>query len=387
MIIRRMQDTLLSLANQFPVVSVVGPRQSGKTTLVKYSFPEKSYVSLEDPDNRDFALRDPRGFLAAYPDGVILDEVQRVPDLFSYIQTAVDSNPQMGRYILTGSNNFLHLENISQTLAGRVAMLTLLPLSMEELATAAISIDSVEEVLFSGLYPRVFDQQIEPENWYANYIRTYVERDVRMIKNISDLNLFQRFVKLCAGRTGQILNLSSLGNDCGITHNTAKAWISILEASFVIFLLQPHHKNFNKRLVKLPKLFFYDPGLAASLLGVDNKDQLLTHFLKGGLFETFVIADLLKYRFNRGLGPHHYFWRDNVGNEIDCLIESSNKLIPIEIKAGKTVNADFFKGLIYWYKITDANQINGYVVYGGDSKQVRKEASVVSWRTPTAVYE
>ncbi len=387
MIKRKMHSKIIELAKKYPVVSIIGPRQSGKTTLVKYSFPEKNYVSLEDPDNREFAQTDPRGFLAAYPEGAILDEVQRTPDLFSYIQTTVDENNQPGFFILTGSNNYLLQENLSQTLAGRVAILTLLPLSMEELTAAEYEIDSLEDILFTGLYPRIFDQHIEPENWYSNYIQTYIERDVRLIKNISDLSTFQRFVKLCAGRIGHIINLSSLGNDCGITHNTAKAWISILEASFVVFLLQPHYKNFSKRLVKQPKLYFYDPGLASSLLGIENKLQLNTHYLKGGLFETFVLSELHKYRFNRGLKPHLYFWRDNQGNEIDCVLEVGDRLIPLEIKAGKTINKDFFKGLLYWQKIATEERKQGFVIYGGNSIQKREQGQVLSWQHLGKVYE
>lgn len=387
MIKRKLHNRLLNFASKYPVVSIIGPRQSGKTTLVKYSFPEKSYVSLEEPDTREFAQTDPRGFLASYPEGVILDEIQRAPELFSYIQTIVDEMNQPGMFILTGSNNYLLQENISQTLAGRVVILTLLPLSMEELSPAGYEIDSLEDILFTGLYPRIFDQQIEPEIWYSNYIQTYIERDVRLIKNISDLSTFQRFIKLCAGRTGQILNLSSLGNDCGITHGTAKSWISILEASFVVFLLQPHYKNFSKRLIKQPKIYFFDPGLASSLLGIENKAQLNTHYLKGGLFETFILSELHKYRFNRGLKPLLYFWRDNHGNEIDCIIESGDKLTPLEIKAGKTINKDFFKGLLYWQKIAANDTGQGFIIYGGDSMQKREQGQVISWRHINTVYE
>lgn len=387
MIKRKLHNRLLNFASKYPVVSIIGPRQSGKTTLVKYSFPEKSYVSLEEPDTREFAQTDPRGFLASYPEGVILDEIQRAPELFSYIQTIVDEMNQPGMFILTGSNNYLLQENISQTLAGRVVILTLLPLSMEELSPAGYEIDSLEDILFTGLYPRIFDQQIESEIWYSNYIQTYIERDVRLIKNISDLSTFQRFIKLCAGRTGQILNLSSLGNDCGITHGTAKSWISILEASFVVFLLQPHYKNFSKRLIKQPKIYFFDPGLASSLLGIENKAQLNTHYLKGGLFETFILSELHKYRFNRGLKPLLYFWRDNHGNEIDCIIESGDKLTPLEIKAGKTINKDFFKGLLYWQKIAANDTGQGFIIYGGDSMQKREQGQVISWRHINTVYE
>lgn len=386
MITRTMENRLAYLSGKYPAVSVIGPRQSGKTTLVRATFPDKQYVSLEDHDNREFALSDPRGFLATYPRGPIIDEIQRVPQLFSYLQTNIDQEYSFGRYILTGSNNYLLQEQLSQTLAGRVAILKLLPLSLEELNNAAFPINNYEEYLFQGFYPRIYDQNLEPEIWYQNYIQTYVERDVRLIKNISDLSFFQKFIRLCAGRTGQLLNLSALGNDCGISHNTARTWLSILESSFIVFLLQPHHENFNKRLVKQPKIYFYDPGLAASLLGIESKAQLITHYLKGGLFENTVILELLKYRLNRGLLPHLYFWRDNKGSEIDCLIEHENKLIPVEIKAGRTIAPDFFKGLKYWVNLADQKSGPPYLIYGGNESQERSQARVVPWHDSSVVY-
>lgn len=386
MITRRMQEKLIDLAGKYPVVSVIGPRQSGKTTLVRATFPEKRYVSLEDPDTREFAQSDPRGFLTTHSDNVILDEVQRVPQLFSYIQTIVDRGQQSGQFVLTGSNNYLLQESLSQTLAGRVAILKLLPLSIEEIVNAGYQTNNYEEYIFKGLYPRIYDHLLNPEIWYANYIQTYIERDVRLIKNISDLGTFQRFIKLCAGRIGQLLNLSSLGNDCGISHNTAKSWLSILESSFIVFLLQPHHENFSKRLVKQPKIYFYDPGLAASLLGIESEGQLNTHYLKGGLFETFIIAELIKYRFNRSLEPQLYFWRDNKGSEVDCIIEFQNSLIPVEIKAGKTINLDYFKMLSYWSSLAAGKAGSSFLIYGGNESQRRSQAYVIGWHEVTKVY-
>jgi len=386
MITRIMQEKLIDLAGKYPVVSVIGPRQSGKTTLVRATFPEKRYVSLEDPDTREFAQSDPRGFLTTHSDNVILDEVQRVPQLFSYIQTIVDRGQQSGQFVLTGSNNYLLQENLSQTLAGRVAILKLLPLSIEEIVNAGYQINNYEEYIFKGLYPRIYDHLLNPEIWYANYIQTYIERDVRLIKNISDLGAFQRFIKLCAGRIGQLLNLSSLGNDCGISHNTAKSWLSILESSFIVFLLQPHYENFSKRLVKQPKIYFYDPGLAASLLGIESEGQLNTHYLKGGLFETFIIAELTKYRFNRSLEPQLYFWRDNKGSEVDCIIEFQNSLIPVEIKAGKTINLDYFKMLSYWNSLAAGKAGSSFLIYGGNESQRRSQAYVIGWYDATKVY-
>ena len=380
MIKRDLSHTLKRLSSKFPVVSVVGPRQSGKTTLVRNVFPKLAYISLEDLDTREFALQDPRGFLSNYRKGVILDEVQRVPALFSYIQTLVDQKNTTGNFILTGSQNFLFQEKISQTLAGRTAILNLLPLSLTELEKTPYALKNSEDYIFQGFYPRIYDKKIFPGDWYPNYIQTYVERDVRLIKNISDLNTFQKFIRLCAGRSGQILNLSSLGNDCGITHNTAKNWLSILEFSYLVFLLKPYYKNFNKRLIKMPKLYFYDTGLACSLLGIQNEKQLATHYLKGGLFETLIISEIMKNSFNKGMVSDCYYWRDKTGHEIDCLIEKGNSVIPIEIKSGKTVTDDFFAGLKHWRKITGGGTSRPFVVYGGEENQKRTAGNVISWK-------
>ena len=368
------------LFRQFPVISIIGPRQSGKTTLVKYVFQDVEYISLEDLDAREFARRDPRGFLSTYQNGCIIDEAQRVPELFSYIQTAVDSRKKSGQFILTGSQHFLLQENISQTLAGRTSIIKLLPLSLEELKNTSYKLTDSDNFLFKGFYPRIYDKNLQPYDWYPHYIQTYIERDIRLIKNVSNLASFQKFIKLCVGRIGQVLNLSAIGNDCGITHNTAKSWISLLETSFIVFLLKPHHKNFNKRLVKMPKLYFYDTGLACSLLGIENKKQLVSHYLRGHLFESLIISEIIKARFNQGLEPHCYYWRDKTGHEIDCIIEKASSLIPIEIKAGKTIVSDYFDGLNYWTKLSAVKKQNTYVVYGGDETQKRSTANIVSWK-------
>lgn len=275
---------------------------------------------------------------------------------------------------------------IAQTLAGRVAILRLLPLSIEELKNTTYNLNSPEEYLFNGLYPRIYDKKIEPADWYPNYIQTYVERDVRLIKNISDLHAFQRFVKMCAGRTGQCLNLSSLGNDCGITHNTAKSWLSVLEATYLVFLIRPYYRNLSKRLIKMPKLYFYDTGLACSLLGIQSVAQLDTHYLKGSLFESLVISEIVKYRFNRGMEHNCFYWRDKKGNEIDCIIETGGSVLRLEIKAGRTITEDFFAGLRYWDKLVGEAGRNAYVVYGGDENQKRTSASVVSWKNITSIF-
>lgn len=381
MIQRDLASQLKALYRQYPVITVTGPRQSGKTTLVKTVFPEWAYVSLEAPDIREYALRDPRGFIEAYPERVILDEVQRAPDLFSYIQTHVDEIGKQGVYVLTGSFNFGLMEGISQSLAGRVAVLELLPLACTEMTRAGVIPASIEELMMAGGYPRIYDLGLAPNQWHANYVTTYLERDVRALKAIGDLSVFQRFLKMCAARSGQILNLSSLGDDCGITHNTARSWLSILEASYIVYLLKPHYRNFNKRLIKSPKIYFYDSGLLAYLIGIPDADTLLTHASRGQVFETWVISELLKGRFNRGMRDNIYFWRDNTGHEIDCIVDQGGRLIPIEIKSGKTVSDDFFKGLRYWSRISGADAGDMLLVYAGLMDQTRKDGRVLSWRS------
>jgi len=379
MIKRALSNKLKKLSLKFPVVSVIGPRQSGKTTLVKSIFPDKTYVNLENIDTREFALNDPRGFLATYSKGAVIDEAQRAPTLFSYLQAFVDQKPKAGLFILTGSQNILLQENISQTLAGRTAILKLLPFSFSELQNTEYEPKSAEEYIFKGSYPRIYDKKIRPQDWYPNYIQTYIERDVRLLKNISDLNTFQKFTRLCAGRTGQVLNLLSLGNDCGITHNTAKSWISVLESTYIIFLLKPYYKNFNKRMIKMPKLYFYDTGLACSLLGIQEKRHLTTHYSYGSLFESFVLSEIIKMQLNRGIDPHSYFWKDRTGNEVDCVIENNGSLSAIEIKSSATVTDNFFNGLSYWKRAAKA-KIKPYVIYNGKERQKRPSAEVINWR-------
>lgn len=387
MLKRILSKKLKQLALKFPVISVTGPRQSGKTTLVKSVFPNKEYANLEDLDTREFALNDPRGFLATYNKGAIIDEAQRAPALFSYIQTVVDRKPKAGQFILTGSQNILLQENISQALAGRIAILKLLPFSLEELKSTKYDPGNAEEYIFTGSYPRIYDKKINPPDWYPNYIQTYIERDVRLIKNISDLNTFQKFIKLCAGRIGQVLNLLSLGNDCGITHNTAKAWISILESTYIIFLLRPYHKSFNKRLIKMPKLYFYDTGLACSLLGIQNKQQLSTHYSGGGIFESLILSEIIKYRLNRGLEPHCYYWKDRTGHEVDCIIENKKSLLSVEIKFSKTIADDFFNGLRYWSRVTNKVNIRPYLIYNGKEHQQRSFGEVIGWKGINSILE
>ncbi|HHS83497.1 MAG TPA: ATP-binding protein [Gammaproteobacteria bacterium] len=376
---RDAESRLQHFAEGYPVIVVTGPRQSGKSTLVRHAFPEHRYVSLEDLDQREFAETDPRGFLKQFSDGTILDEAQRCPTLFSYLQTRVDERQHPGEFILTGSQQFGLLSGITQSLAGRAALLTLLPMTYGELRRAGKVGRNLDKILFDGAFPPIFDRGLEPHPWYGNYVRTYLERDVRQLINVRDLGTFQRFLKLCAGRTGQLLNLSSLANDCGITHNTAKAWISVLEASYIVHLLPPHHRNFNKRLVKTPKLYFLDTGLASWLLGIRNSEQVATHVQRGALFETWVISELLKARYNAGETSNLYFWRDRSGHEVDLLIDQGSHLSPLEIKSGETINRDYFKGLDFWRKLAGKTAGKAWLVYGGDIRQTRTDVTILPW--------
>lgn len=382
---RQLSQKAQQLAKKFPVVAVLGPRQSGKTTLVKEVFPKHPYVSLEDIDTRTFAQEDPRGFLAQYPNGAVFDEIQRVPDLFSYLQGVVDRSKRPGQFILTGSHNYLLSQSLTQTLAGRVALLTLLPLSLQELSSSQAP-KNLEAHIFSGFYPRIYDQHIAPTDWYPNYIKTYIEKDVRLIKNISDLNTFQKFLQLCAGRVGQILNLTGLGNECGISHNTAKAWMSILESSYILFLLPSFHKNFNKRIIKMPKVYFYDTGLACSLLGIESEQQLSTHYARGSLFESMIVADLMKQRFNQGLPPHLSYWRDRSGQEIDVIAEVGSVRRAAEIKLSSTIADAFFKGLRYWQSVSGDLPKDSFVIYGGEAMQKRRHATVLPWKETQKIF-
>lgn len=376
MINRTAAKRLSKLATSFRSVAVVGPRQSGKTTLCKSVFPNKPYISLENPDISEFAKTDPRGFLAQYKNGAILDEIQRAPHLFSYLQQVLDETKKKGLFILTGSNNFLLQENISQSLAGRIAYLQLLPLSLQELnENKKLKADYSWHILHGG-YPEVITKKITAADWFTGYINTYVERDVRQLKNISNLSQFTKLLKLCAGRTGQILNLTSLSNDCGIDQKTVAAWLSVLQSSFIIYLLKPYHGNFNKRIIKTPKLYFYDTGVACSLLGISNAKQIATHAAKGGLFENMIISELLKERFNAGIADNLYYWRDKTGNEVDIVLDYAGKLTAMELKAGETISQDFFKGLEYFAAL-NTKPIHKVLVYGGKEEQQRSNGIII----------
>ncbi len=379
MIKRTAYDTITRLAKGFPVIAITGPRQSGKTTLARSAFPDKPYLTLEDPDTRMLAESDPRGLLAAYPDGLILDEAQRSPQIFSYLQSFVDEHLVPGKYVLTGSQQFGLMSGITQSLAGRVGMIQLLPFAMDELNSADQLPDVLNRLMFYGMYPPLYDRDLAPADWFPAYVNTYVERDVRQLINIRDLSAFQRFIRMCAARTGQLLNLSSLASDCGITHNTAAAWISVLEASYIIFLLRPHFSNFNKRMVKTPKLYFIDTGLAAWLLGIREQEQLAFHAQRGALFENLVVTEFLKGRFNKGQQADLYFWRDSKGLEVDLVLDDGSSLKPVEIKSGQTVVPDFMISIRKWCEISGAPNRPAWLVYGGAKGHANGNIAIVPW--------
>lgn len=380
MIYRTLSSIIKEMANKMPVISITGPRQSGKTVLSRACFPEYDYVNLENPDTFDEAKSDPRYFLTRHKKGIIIDEVQRLPELFSYIQTISDESGRTGEYILTGSQNFLLSAKIAQSLAGRVFVSHLLPFSFAELKETGYWDNQPEKLMVKGFYPRIYDKDIAPERYYPSYIQTYIERDVRQIVNVSNLHLFQKFMKLAAGRIGQLLNYSNFANELGVDLKTVKSWFSILETSFVVFFLQPYYKNFSKRLVKTPKMYFHDTGLACNLLGIKTRDDLQQHWAKGALFENFVIADMMKNCYSRAQIPPLYFWRDNTGNEVDCLIDSGMIAKSVEIKSSTTIHPDFFKGLQFYEELSGIGPQNTFLVYGGDKDSKRREANILSWK-------
>jgi len=382
---RELSSKLISLSKQYPVITLTGPRQSGKTTLVRNSFPDYEYVSLEEPDKRHLAIDDPRRFLASFPRRTIFDEIQRTPDLLSYLQTHIDLANETGMYILTGSQHFILSEKISQSLAGRTVLCTLLPLSIDELTNANKAPLALDEYLFSGGYPRLYDKKIAPPDFYPSYLSTYIERDIRQIKNVTDLNLFERFVKLCAGRIGGLLNLSSLASDCGVSHTTARAWLTLLETSYIVFTLQPYHRNYNKRIVKSPKLYFFDTGLACSLLGLESVRQMETHYLRGGLFENMVVVELVKKRYNAARLPGLFFWRDKTGQEIDCVFERDGKPVIVEAKSGITIGDDAFFNIKGFRAMENAS--TAYLIYGGDSVGERRDGKLVPWRECASIID
>lgn len=380
MIPRSATHSILRLAKGFPIVALTGPRQSGKTTLAKSVFADKAYVSLENLDEREFAMQDPKRFLQRFSEGAILDEVQRCPGLLAYLQGVVDERKRMGDFILTGSSQFELVSGISQSLAGRVGRVELLPLSQQELQQANKLPPTLDEALFYGGYPALYDRAVSPQDWLGNYVATYIERDVRQLIAVRDLTQFQRFVKMCAARSGQLLNLAALGADCGISAVTAREWLSVLEASYLVVRLMPYHKNFGKRLVKTPKLYFLDVGLMAWLLGIQSSQTIETHAMRGALFESYIVSELIKQRFNAGESNDLYFWRDNVGHEVDVLYETPQGLQAIEIKSGSTFATDWPNVANKWRGFAGNDALTPIVVYGGEAHYQRESCHLMGWR-------
>lgn len=378
---RQAQATLNRLARGFPVVALTGPRQSGKTTLARATFPDKPYVSLENPDERDFAEQDPKRFLARFPDGAILDEVQRCPALLSWLQGVVDEHPVMGQFVLTGSAQFDLIAGMSQSLAGRVGRVELLPLALAEMQAGHCQPTTLDALLLNGGYPAIYQRGLAANDWFPNYVATYLERDVRQLIAVRDLLQFQRFVRMCAARSGQLLNLAALGADCGISAVTARDWLSVLEASYLVTRLPPYFQNFGKRLIKSPKLYFLDVGLMAWLLGIRDEASMATHAARGALFETWVVSEMIKRRFNAGQPADLYFWRDSAGNEIDLVFETPAGLQAVEIKSGSTFAADWTDGLKKWQKFAGETPTRKPVlIYGGSESYERDACWVRSWQ-------
>ncbi|MBG6112233.1 putative AAA+ superfamily ATPase [Flavobacterium sp. CG_23.5] len=376
---RAIVKQMLFFKDKYPILALTGPRQSGKTTLLKEVFPDYTYLSLENPDLRAFAENDPNGFFEKYSKYCIFDEVQRVPQLFSYLQNIVDDSKIMGQFILSGSQNFHLINNIAQSLAGRVALFKLLPFDFNEMKSANLLSNDYIKAMIKGFYPAIYDRDIPAGSFYSNYIQTYVERDITELINIRDIRTFRTFLSLCASRAGQLLNLNSLANDCGITQPTAKAWISVLESSYILFLLQPHHKNYDKRVIKSPKLYFYDTGLLCHLLKIKDENQVKFNSYIGHLFENMIVSEYVKQNYHQNLMKEFWFWRDSAGHEVDLISQDDDLLDVIEIKATATVSQDLFKGLLYFENLAKDNVRGKTLVYAGLDNQKRTIANVISW--------
>ena len=381
---REIVSELKYAATKYPVVIITGPRQSGKTTLVKKVFSGKKYISLEDIDVRELAIADPRTFLNKLTDGAILDEIQRAPELLSYIQTIVDHSGKNGMFVLTGSNQFSLMESINQSLAGRVALIKLMPLSMTELNHYYPSLQA-DDLLLNGFYPGIYANKRNPVKAYSDYYQTYVERDVRNLINIKDLSLFKKFVKLCAGRIGQIFNANNLSNEVGVSNKTISAWISILEASYIVFLLPPWYDNISKRLIKSPKLYFYDVGLASFLLGNKTKQHIEFHPLRGNIFENMIILELLKKVYNKGFEPDFYFYRDSNGNEVDLIIPDGHNLIPVEIKSSETFHKSLLKSNLFIKKLYEERIKKSYLIYSGKQEQTVNGIDLLNYKNSAEI--
>lgn len=377
MIARDLENRIKDASKKIGVISIMGPRQSGKTTLAKKVFPRHAYYNLENIRTREQITLDPKAFLDEHKNGLILDEVQKYPELLTYIQVVIDEDYAPARFIITGSENLLLSEKVSQSLAGRVAIFELLPLSIGELNKSKL-LGSLYEQLLNGFYPRLYGQALKARDIYPDYLSTYVERDVRQIKNISNLSNFQRFLQLGAGRVGQLLNLTGLANDVGVNYKTIDSWVSILEATYIAFRLQPYYENFGKRIIKSPKLYFYDTGLLCYLLGVDTTTELKTHYAIGKIFENLVAAELIKQIKNTKSSSQLYFWRDSDGNEIDILLKNGQNLHPIEVKLGSNFSADYLKGINVW-DAANSQESQSRVIYTGDDLKV-KQTNFLNWQ-------
>lgn len=384
MVTRNIMPLLLKMAKKMPILSITGPRQSGKTTLAKMGFPDYDYVNLESPETRQAAIEDPKSFLRSHTKGLIIDEAQRLPHLFSYLQVLSDESGKPGEYILSGSQNFLLLKNLSQSLAGRVFVSHLLPFSVQELRQANLLPADLNVALYKGGYPRIYDKHIEPALFHPSYNQTYIERDIGGLINTNNINVFRKFMELLAGRTGQLINFSALSIEVGVDIKTIQSWCSILEAGFMVFFLRPFHKNYSKRLVKSAKVYFYDTGLACNLLGLSSASDIEKHWARGALFENFVVADCVKTFFNRGQRPPLYFWRDSKGLEIDLIIDGPSQIKAVEIKSGTTIHAGYFTHLEKFEKLA-GSPLSKYIVYGGESHETRKDTRLVPWHEPSTV--
>ena len=380
LVYRTIKDSIKQLIDKYPIIALTGPRQSGKTTLLKFMFPDYRYVSLENPDTRSFAETDPQSFLKQYDKYVIFDEVQRVPQLFSYIQSIVDDSGIMGQFIFSGSQNFHLMQSITQSLAGRVAIFRLFPFDFQELKSADLLQDDYTAHLLNGFYPAIYDRNIRAADFYPNYIETYIQRDVSELLTIQDMSLFRKFLALCATRAGQILNMSSLARECGISAPTVKSWLSALENSYVIFLLHPYYKNFSKRVIKSPKLYFYDTGLLCNLLRINDVSQLNNQAIKGALFENMIISEYMKKKYHKNERQIDlWFWRDSEGNEVDLVVEKPQEIEIVEIKATRTIMPNLFKGLNYFASLETNTKLTKTLVYGGNEHQMRSVAQVLPW--------
>jgi len=377
---RNISTIVLALKDQYPILSITGPRQSGKTTFLREFFKDYRYISLENKDEREFATKDPNGFLKKYDKKVIFDEAQNVPELFSYLQTKVDESREMGKFILSGSQNFLLLQNITQSLAGRVAIIKLLPFDFNELQEAKMLNENWMEMAVKGFYPALYQRNINPRIYYNNYLETYIERNIRMLQNVHNLEVFRKFLKICAHRTGQLFNINHIANECGISQPTAKSWLSLLESSYIIYKVSPYFDNFSKRVIKTPKMYFYDTGLLCYLLGIKNADELSDNILRGSIFENMMVTEIQKQNYHNYLLKDYYFWRDSNGHEVDLLEINGNNFEMFEIKSTQTITSKLFSEMDFLEKIIPNHyKAQKNLIYSGSENQMRTHYKIWAW--------